>query len=389
MPEAGSAVVAGAFLFNLGQGVLRPALPLYLQHVFDANYRMVTLIPVAFGSGRWVASLPAGHLVDRLGRRRLMAGGLILVALADLGSATTSVFGVFLGLRAAGGIGWAVFNTIAIAAIAGPSAARRRGRTVSALLMSETLGLLLGTAAGGWLYQNLGEASPFVLEAACVLAAALAVAGHRPPGAPSSPPARGRRRLRAAVRVPGVLLMSVVSAVLIGIQTGALVFLYPLYLAQVAHLRPETVGLVVSLGVFGRLPGLWLGGVASDRWGRMRVLVPGLIGYGLVLASLPLVRDPVLLGLWSVMLGVAAGVVAGLPIAVVGDRVAPPAQAVAIGWLRTTTDTGMLTGPLLMGVLADAADLSAPFLFSGALLGVLAWRCRRQTGPAPVGDAAP
>jgi MFS family permease len=44
------AILAGAFLFNLGQGALRPSLPLYLQRIFAANYRMVTLIPVVFGS---------------------------------------------------------------------------------------------------------------------------------------------------------------------------------------------------------------------------------------------------------------------------------------------------------------------------------------------------
>ena len=80
------AVLVGAFLFNLGQGVLRPTLPLYLQQVFSANYRMVTLIPVVFGLGKWVASLPTGYLLDRLGRHRLMAGGLILIALGDVGT---------------------------------------------------------------------------------------------------------------------------------------------------------------------------------------------------------------------------------------------------------------------------------------------------------------
>ena len=51
-----AAVLAAAFLFNLGQGVLRPSMPLYLQRTFSANYRMVTLIPVAFGAGKWIAN---------------------------------------------------------------------------------------------------------------------------------------------------------------------------------------------------------------------------------------------------------------------------------------------------------------------------------------------
>src|SRR5436309_15356961 len=101
------AVLVGAFLFNLGQGVLRPTLPLYLQQVFAANYRMVTVIPMVFGIGKWVANLPAGYLLDRIGRRRLMAGGLLLIALCDVASALTSAYGVFLSFRALAGLGWA------------------------------------------------------------------------------------------------------------------------------------------------------------------------------------------------------------------------------------------------------------------------------------------
>src|SRR5213594_4240677 len=162
------AVLAGAVLFNLGQGVLRPTLPLYLQQVFSANYRMVTLIPAVFGVGKWVANLPSGYLLDRLGRRRLMAAGLILIAVCDVASVMTSAYGAFLSLRALAGVGWAAFSTVATTTIVDHSTSHRRGRTVSLLLMSETLGLLLGTTAGGWLYQGVNVASPFLFEAACM-----------------------------------------------------------------------------------------------------------------------------------------------------------------------------------------------------------------------------
>jgi MFS family permease len=73
-PTVPIAVLAAAFLFNLGQGVLRPAMPLYLQRTFSANYRMVTLIPVVFGAGKWIANLPTGYLLGRLGRPLMVAG---------------------------------------------------------------------------------------------------------------------------------------------------------------------------------------------------------------------------------------------------------------------------------------------------------------------------
>jgi MFS family permease len=377
------AVLAGAFLFNLGQGVLRPTLPLYLQQVFSANYRMVTLIPVVFGVGKWVASLPAGYLLDRVGRRRLMAGGLILIALADVGSAMTSAYRVFLGLRALGGVGWAAFSTVAMTTMVGGS--HGRGRAVSLLLMSETLGLLVGSVAGGWLYGGVSVASPFVFEATCMLIAAVAIGSPGAPTAePRSAPPLARldwRLVGVVVRTPGVLLMGLSNAVLIAIQTGVLVFLYPLYLVERGGLGPEAVGFLVSLTVLGRLLALWLGGSASDRWGRMRVFVPGLLAYAALLGSLPLMTHPIVLGFWSLGIGAAAGFVAGLPTALIGDRVAPPLQGVAVGWLRTVSDGGHILGPVVMGALADAIQLSTPFSVAAALLMVIAWRCSRPASP--------
>lgn len=150
-------VLVAAFLFNLGQGVLRPTLPLYLQQVFAANYQMVTLIPVVFGVGKWVASLPTGYALDLLGRQHLMAAGLLLIALCDVGSVLAVAYGVFLGFRAVAGAGWAMFGTVATVIAVDRPRGQRRGRAVSLLLMSETLGLLVGSNAGGWMYQSAGR----------------------------------------------------------------------------------------------------------------------------------------------------------------------------------------------------------------------------------------
>src|SRR5687767_8520306 len=125
------AVLAAALLFNLGQGVLRPTLPLYLQQVLAANYQMVTVIPLVFGVGKWVASLPTGYLLDRIERRRLMVGGLLVIAVCDVASVMTSTYGIFLGVRALAGVGWAMFGTVATTTMVNQPASQRRGRAVS------------------------------------------------------------------------------------------------------------------------------------------------------------------------------------------------------------------------------------------------------------------
>jgi MFS family permease len=277
-----------------------------------------------------------------------------------------------------------MFATVATTVMVETPRARGRGRSVSLLLMSETSGLLLGSAAGGWLYQALGAASPFVVEAACMLLAAGAAWGWASPAAQRPAVGRdgpGERPLRAVLQRPHVILMGLTGAALIAVQTGVLVFLFPLHLVQRGSVGAEAVGLVVSLGVLGRLLALGLGGSASDRWGRLRVLVPGLLVYAALLASVSALAHPAALALGSLALGAAAGFVAPLPTALVGDSVPPSLRGVAIGWLRTTTDGGQILGPLALGALADAVDLAAPFLAGAALLAALAWACHGARRP--------
>jgi MFS family permease len=181
--------------------------------------------------------------------------------------------------------------------------------------------------------------------------------------------------------------MGVMSALLTAIQTGVLVFLFPLYLLTHAGLSPEAVGAVVSLSVLGRLMALWLGGTVSDRWGRMHVLIPGLLIYAALLAGTSQLTQPVVLGVCSFAIGATAGFIAAVPTALTSDRVEPPFQGIAIGWLRTMSDSGQILGPLMMGALADAIDLSAPFLTGAALLAGTAWRCRRHASAMAAASA--
>lgn len=383
---AAAGVLAAAFMFNLGQGVLRPSLPLYLQAFFGANYRMVTVIPTVFGAGKWIASLPTGYLLGRLGRRSLMIAGLAIIAASDIASVLTPVYGVFLGVRGVAGIGWAMFATVATTVMVDRGAGR--GRAISRLLMAETSGVLLGSVGGGWLYTSVGAASPFLFEATCMLVAAMAVGSLNL----SSPVLKTRaggvdsdHRLGTVIRIPGVAVMSVTNAVLVAVQTGVVVFLFPLYVVERGHRGPEAVGYLVAVSVLGRLLALWLVGILPDAWSRLPVLGSGLLGYAVVLASLPLVTTTVVLTLWSLMLGAGAGFVAGLPLVIVSDRVAPALHGIAVGWLRTLADTGMILGPLVMGTVADAASLTAPFVCAAVLVCGLAWPCYRV---APVSTTA-
>jgi MFS family permease len=173
------------------------------------------------------------------------------------------------------------------------------------------------------------------------------------------------------------------SAAVAGIHTGVVVFLFPLYLVERAAMSPEMVGFLIAVGVVGRLTALWFAGRLRDRRARLPRLALGLAAFGLLLATFVILDSYVLFTLWSLLLGGAAGFIAGLPTTIIGDRVDPSRHGAAVAWLRTATDAGMLLGPLLMGQLADAVDLALPFVLAGIISCVLASVCHRHAPTTP------
>jgi MFS family permease len=206
--------------------------------------------------------------------------------------------------------------------------------------------------------------------------------------APKSAPLPRGRDLGAVLRLPGVLVMGLTNAVLIAVQTGVVVFLFPLYLLNRGHVDPGMIGLVVSLGVLGRLLALWIVGNIREPSRRARILPVGLLAYAVVLAAVTLLTHPAPLALCSLALGSAAGVVAPLPTAILGDAVAAPQRGPAVGWLRTMTDGGQILGPLMLGALADTVDLSTPFVVGAAVLVASVWPCRRHARVTSVSPGA-
>ncbi len=69
-----------AFLTAFGRGVIAPTLPIYIKS-FNLSYALTTFV-IAISV---VGNVPAGILVERIGRKRSMVIGAIVVALSQLG----------------------------------------------------------------------------------------------------------------------------------------------------------------------------------------------------------------------------------------------------------------------------------------------------------------
>ncbi len=110
-------------------------------------------------------------------------------------------------------------------------------------------------------------------------------------------------------------------------------------------------------------------GDLADRYGRKPMVVRACFGGGLIVGAMSFVRTPLeLLGLRTVQ-GAFSGTVAATRTLVVS--VVPTSQlGFSLGLLQTAVFVGNSLGPLVGGVVADAAGYEATFLVTAALLGV-------------------
>lgn len=360
-------LLGAVFLDLFGLGLIRPILPLYVQSVFGAGVLAISWIPAAFGMGKLLADLPAGVLVHRVGSRRLMAAGLLLIAAVDLLSALEVSFLKFLLWRGLAGVGFGLWVTTAAVSVLHLAPAPRRGRYMGSYLLVGDAGAAIGTSLGGWAYERIGVRAPFFLKAAV---AAVAAATTARVTADPVETARLRGSVREAAQLPGLLRVALVNMGLFMADVSLLAFLYPLLLTARGN-PPSTVGLLVGLLTITQIAGLSIGGTLADRWGRWIVLRTALVGYGAGLLVLAPARSFATLSLATLAVGLASGTARAVPGALVGD-VAPDAlRGAAMGVFRTLTDVGMIAGPLGMGVLAEAVGIEAALLTLAAVLAAL------------------
>src|SRR5262245_3178269 len=117
-------------------------------------------------------------------------------------------------------------------------------------------------------------------------------------------------------------------------------------------------------------------GPMSDKWGRTRPLVAGMLLQAGALISLTIVSG---FRPWAgalIVLGIGTALVYPTLIAAVGDIAHPTWRGMAVGVYRLWRDFGYVAGALLAGILTDAVGISTAINAIGALTmvsGLLVW----------------
>jgi MFS family permease len=165
------------FLTGASSSMVWPLLMVFLQDTIGAEIwglALAYLPAAALG-----AFLPSrlGIIADRFGRKLPMIAGLIVGAIASvLIPSLRSILGLTI-LWTVESLGWMTAMPAERAFVADIAGRDVRGTNYGLYTFAYFLGGVLGPLAGGWLYDTVGNSSPFYLNAGFLLLGALLVAG--------------------------------------------------------------------------------------------------------------------------------------------------------------------------------------------------------------------
>ena len=222
-----------------------------------------------------IASLVAGMVSDRFGRRGILIGGIVLMGTMRLGFSTADTYPAAVGWQILSGIGGGAFMGIVYAVVSEHVAPAIRGRAMSWVITGQSLSLVLGVplvtllgALGGW-------RGAIATHGMFVLMSAIAVRLATPPDpAPHAHAAHAKIAYAALFKPKLIALLAAGTTERMCFAVIA-IFL-PAYLQHAYDIALGGLALVLALVAAGNLIGNIVGGRIADRTrSRARVFAIG------------------------------------------------------------------------------------------------------------------
>ena len=212
-------------------------------------------------------------------RRRLLVAALLVLGLANLGTALAPNFAILIASRVLAAMGAAAYTPNAGAVASSLVVAERRGRALALVVSGLTVATAIGVPLGGLASRIMGWRMALGLVALLCALIGLGLAILLPALAAGARVPLGTRL--AVLRNPGVRLILPVTALGMASAYTAYAYAIPAF-AAVGISVGSVQWMLFSYGI-GAVIGAQSAGRLTDRFGGTRVLV---VGYAVMAATL-------------------------------------------------------------------------------------------------------
>lgn len=366
-----------AMTLAVGTGIVIPVIPVYAKS-FGVSFEVASLVIIIQQLGVTLSSLPVGMLMDRIGRRKVVLTGPVLLALSSLLSAVAHSFPELLVYRFIGGVGQQMWLLGRLTMIADTGAAQERGRQITTMSAMESAGRLFSPAIGGFLAVYWDIRAPFIAHALLSMVAIIPsfklvretapqLARGRGRGQAGDAPDAGLRALFTFEVVVFFIAQFLASLTRGPIFSGQL----NLYGAYAYDLSPQTIGFLATIVTAVGIPISLCAGYVMDHFGRKATLVPGFSLLALALAFISVTaysRLSVPMFMLAYFLVHASNAITGSNMQTLGSDIAPDkARGRFYGVWNTLGSVGSPASTSIFALLSAGMGYWAAFGFLGTM----------------------
>ena len=356
-PKAVWAVAFASVIAFMGIGLVDPILKPIADQL-HATPSQVSLLFTSYMAVTGVAMLITGFVSSRIGAKRTLLSGLVLIIVFSALAGSSSTIGSIVGFRAGWGLGNALFIATALATIVSASS----GSVAQAIILFEAalgLGIATGPLVGGQL-GSISWRGPFFGVAALMTIALVATAFFLP----KTPPAARRTTLAdpfKALRHKGLLTIAL-TALFYNMGFFALLAYAPFPLDMTA----SQVGFIFfGWGVLLAVSSVWAAPWLQRVFGTVPPVLAALVLFAADLLAMAVLTD----SKPALVVGIiVAGAFLGINNTLITEAVmgaAPVERPVASSAYSFVRFSGGAVAPYLAGRLGENVSIHAPFWMAG------------------------
>ena len=389
------AVYLPTALLAMGQGLLLATLPFYATEL-GASLTMISVITAAAAIGTLIADVPVGMVLHRIGLRRAMLMGSALVVIGTMSLALPLEPAAVVALRVLAGVGTAMWGLSRHAFITQATDSANRGRSIAVFGGINRIGVFAGPAIGGIVATAASTSASFLLAGAMGLLAFIAAVLFIPRDTSTAGSTSHSRHVRwelvrATLRENGGDLTAAGVAQLFAqmIRQGRQL-LIPLVGATVLDLNAAQVGLIMTASAVLDMTMFIPAGFLMDRFGRKFAAVPSFAIMAIGIGMVPFAGGFEGLLIAGLVIGFGNGLGSGTMMTLGADLAPPGATGEFLGLWRLIGDTGMVLGPLAVGLFATWFGLNGSaivLMIAGFLSSAILFFLVKETRVVPVAQS--
>jgi MFS transporter, DHA1 family, multidrug resistance protein len=368
-------IVGGLAIFSSTMAK-NPALPLLVRSM-GVGISEVGFIAAASTVVGIVVSFPAGILSDIIGRRRVIMIAAFVFATAPFFYLLVAAPWQLTVVRIYHGLATAILGPVALAAVA-DTFAQGRGERMGWYSSATMVGRFLAPFVGGmlifgdnfrWVYLVDGIAgllaflATFRLRFTTVKTESIKEAFQQQRG-------KYGREIAFVFRRAGILATSGIEAVQY-FAYGCMETFLPIYLNEKLEYPAWKIGILFTAQILAAAFTKPVMGRLSDRYGRVPLIVSGLILGAISTSTILLSSNYAVIMILIILFGLGLSTVTASTSALVADLSRAEGRGGAMGILSSIMDIGHSAGPMVAGVLIGAYSYRWTFGIVGIGLAVV------------------